>query len=313
MAYEKQSFLDGTVLSAEQLDHMEEGIFNADQTANQKATINDITVGPDAWSSKQIIDRLCPAFTKSGPAVTCEPVEGYPLAVMSFIDPVRETGSLITEGAAGHTTAKLTRCGKNLFDGYWEAGYVDANTGKNTAHSNSIRTGYIPLKPGVTYYFTLKSGGNYYPVTYDKNKTFVRYMGLKAASFVFTAGENEQYLRLAQYNDPNVYEKVQLEVGSAGTAYEPYRGEEFTVDLGQTVCGGSYNWRTGVLTVTHGEDGTELETPATVQLTPGKIPALSGENTLYSDTGDTTVTGKADPTSVIKRLTNAIIALGGNI
>lgn len=57
----------------------------------------------------------------------------------------------------------------------------------------------------------------------------------------------------------------------------------------------------------------KLAEPITVQLTPQEIHALSGENILYSDTGDTTVTGKADPGAIIEKLTNAIIALGGNV
>jgi len=43
-----------------------------------------------------------------------------------------------------------------------------------------------------------------------------------------------------------------------------------------------------------------LETPITVQLSPQEILALSGENTLYSDTGDTQVSGKADPSAIIE-------------
>jgi hypothetical protein len=132
--------------------------------------------------------------------------------------------------------------------------------------------------------------------------------------------------------------KLQLEAGSTATEYEPYRGEEITLDLGQTVYGGSLDWNTGLLTITKGNiesyagenvpDGWisstgELSTGAQVvypiaetdpvQLTPQEILGLSGTNTLYSDTGDTDVSGKADPTSVIEKLTNAIIALGGNV
>ena len=56
-----------------------------------------------------------------------------------------------------------------------------------------------------------------------------------------------------------------------------------------------------------------LKEPITVQLTPQEILALLGVNTIYSDTGDTTVTGRADPTAVIEKLTNAIVALGGTV
>ena len=62
----------------------------------------------------------------------------------------------------------------------------------------------------------------------------------------------------------------------------------------------------------------QLATPITVQLTPTEIQALAGTNYLhtnYAYNGDrnNTVTGKADPAAVIEKLTNAIIALGGNV
>lgn len=56
----------------------------------------------------------------------------------------------------------------------------------------------------------------------------------------------------------------------------------------------------------------KLNTPITVQLTPAEILALSGVNTLYTDTGDTTVSGLADPIQVIQKLTERIAALEQN-
>ena len=56
-----------------------------------------------------------------------------------------------------------------------------------------------------------------------------------------------------------------------------------------------------------------LATTTTSQLTPQKFAALSGVNTIYSDTGDTTVTGKANPAAEIEKLKNAILAMGANV
>ena len=53
--------------------------------------------------------------------------------------------------------------------------------------------------------------------------------------------------------------------------------------------------------------------PYTIQLTPQQIAALSGVNTLYTDAGTLTVTGREDPQHTITELKNAIISLGGNI
>lgn len=53
------------------------------------SSVDDSQIGEDAWSSKNTVDKLCPSFTKSGSVVTCEPVEGYPLEVVSHIQAVQ--------------------------------------------------------------------------------------------------------------------------------------------------------------------------------------------------------------------------------
>lgn len=46
------------------------------------ARINDGIISRDlVWSAKQIVDALCPAFSKRGERVVCRPVAGYPLTV----------------------------------------------------------------------------------------------------------------------------------------------------------------------------------------------------------------------------------------
>ena len=57
----------------------------------------------------------------------------------------------------------------------------------------------------------------------------------------------------------------------------------------------------------------KLSNSYTIQLTPQQIVALSGVNTLYTDAGTLTVTGREDPRHTIIELKNAIISLGGNI
>ena len=49
--------------------------------------------------------------------------------------------------------------------------------------------------------------------------------------------------------------------------------------------------------------------PIAIQLTPTEILALSGVNTIYTNTGDTTVSGRADPSATIKALLSRIDAL----
>ena len=53
--------------------------------------IDDAAVSEDApWSSKHIIDMLCPPLEESGNPVVCYPVAGYPLGVKAKWEPVQE-------------------------------------------------------------------------------------------------------------------------------------------------------------------------------------------------------------------------------
>lgn len=58
------------------------------QVAN--ITPDDSTVGEKPWSSKHIIDMLCPPLEESGNPVVCYPVENYPLGVKASWEPVQE-------------------------------------------------------------------------------------------------------------------------------------------------------------------------------------------------------------------------------
>ena len=55
-----------------------------------KAVIDDTAVGTDAWSSKHIVDMLCPPLEETGNPVVCYPVAGYPLGVKATWEPVQD-------------------------------------------------------------------------------------------------------------------------------------------------------------------------------------------------------------------------------
>lgn len=56
----------------------------------KKAEIDDTAVGANAWSSKHIVDMLCPPLEESGNPVVCYPVAGYPLGVKAKWEPMQE-------------------------------------------------------------------------------------------------------------------------------------------------------------------------------------------------------------------------------
>lgn len=129
--------------------------------------------------------------------------------------------------------------------------------------------------------------------------------------------------------------KFMIFKGNTATAsdYEPYNGVNVSIDLGQTVYGGTLNPLTGVLTVYpyyasyNGEtltgrwisdrdvyaDGTTPTIGAqvvnigaqgvTVQLEPHEVKSLYGVNNIWADTGDSAVEYRADTKLYINRLT----------
>lgn len=297
------------------------------------------------WSSKNTVDKLCPAFGESGAAVRCEPVEGYPLDVISTI--AYEEGKSYGEIKLYHSGKNLLKAVTGAVENVAKSGRVDVNG--NTVILNTIGD----TKQNVEYYnwerdsFTLPAGTytlsatkvsgtvaltnvEYYIGLRNKSGGWVMYIpmyGGASKSRKFTLSETTEVslkvLAAATNGYDNLTFNVQIEAGDTATAFEPYKGTTvYTADFSNfgLLDAGSYNWTTGVLTDEAGnlyqhdpETNTfkmiDEESTAVVR----GIHAFPGVNTLISDCGDTTAKGKADPVSVIEKLTNAIIALGGNV
>ena len=131
------------------------------------------------------------------------------------------------------------------------------------------------------------------------------------------------------------FTKWQLEVGSTPTPYEPYQpGTTATLTLPETIYGGTVDAVTGVGSKTWGyiasyngeslpgewisdrdvyASGTtpttgaqvayKLATPEPFQATGNQpIPALAGENTVYTDGNSVSVSGRSNPAELLKLL-----------
>ena len=242
------------------------------------ATIDDSKVGADAWSSKNIVDKLCPAFSESGSVVACQPLEGYPLEVTTA---VAEAGQLT-----------LHHSGKNLFDfnkGVSAVNYMNGNG------VGSTRNGYAIRLPAGTY--TLNANNPRHNDRYiygcingaegsHKGKCdLVQATSVKKQTVTVEDGDVIYIYdaltgdTITQSNTAFAAFDIQLEVGSSATTYEPYCGQTYTAEATEA---GTYIW-------------------------PG-VAALPGTNYLYSDSGDITVTGRLDLqtlfTKLIKEETN---------
>ena len=189
-------------------------------------TPDDSTIGDKPWSSKHIIDMLCPPLEESGNPVVCYPVAGYPLGVKAKWEPVQE-GSGTPYPAGG---------GKNLFNPAWmsekEVSYGVTWTitpdGTVTANGTTDSTAYYNSD-----YFSLPAG-TYTISAMPHFRMTIR--NADAGGAIIAAQQTGRPLTFTVENDvqkaslffaasgtlDNVSAKPQIEKGSTATAYAPY-------------------------------------------------------------------------------------------
>lgn len=191
-----------------------------------------------------------------------------------------ERGSVATEFAlyenirpiTGRTGTELVRCGKNLCPGFESGGYDNTNGG--TFNSSTYqRTKKIPITEGATYTHSTSKGWGPNDIHFwDKNGAHLgRYESL---SVLNNRPAGAAYVAFNYYQQEITW--VQLELGSAASPFEPYQGDTYALNFGQTVYGGTLDWIKGELTTPDNRarafDGTE-----------GWGQASSAANTFYLD------------------------------
>ena len=202
-----------------------------------KAEIDDTAVGANAWSSKHIIDMLCPPLEESGNPVVCYPVAGYALGVKASWEPVQEgSGTPSPENIRpikGRDSVKVERCGENLLD---EARFPIIKT-----QNNIKTTSEITLPAGTYTVCVLSTASGVYARgadvdhTYDSNKhtfTLARQTAITLDSY-WSKGRPE--------NDENIW----LVEGNEWRPYTPYIGQTTPLTLPETVYGGEVDAVTG--------------------------------------------------------------------
>lgn len=297
------------------------------------------------WSSKQIIDTLCPPLEVAGNPVQCYPVANYPLGVKASWEPKQEgSGDPSPENIrpiTGLDAVQVTRSGKNVLNvaGAFRSAY-------NYVLPNAA------LVCGATYTYTCSTevaSGEALVALFiiADDYALANYLGPgESASFIVP--ENADFSQgmwlaggSANALDGVSVESFMVELGSAPTAYAPYTGTTATLALPSTIYGGTVDAVTGVGSKTWGyiasyngeslpgewmsdrdvysagatpttgaQVAYKLATPTAFQATGGQsLPALHGTNTVYTDADSVTVTGRADPVQTISALNDRIAAL----
>lgn len=287
MFYVKQNFEKGQILKADHLNHMEDGIAQLAsevETHKDAPQIDDTTVGPDAWSSKHIVDMLCPPISETGNPVQCYPVAGYPLGCKVSWEPTQEgSGDPSPDNVRpikGRDNVTVERCGKNVIEflstndsasGIKIAVDAEKNITLNgtLVGKGNITIGMCRLHwvAGKTYTMYVKKVGGSVSLGSGEGITFAyslfttdfeHYFRGDTASTNLDAYiasnaalvETELIFMLQCWRDGTVFNNFtfQIEVvpgPTAPTTYAPYTGQTATLILPRTIYGGKVDAVTG--------------------------------------------------------------------
>lgn len=231
--------------------------------------IDDAVISAEnPWSSKKIVETLCPPISESGNPVTCEPVAGYPLGVVANWEPTQAgTGEPSPENIrpiSGRDAVSLERCGGNI-----AKTEPIVTTTSNSAYWNLGTK--VKVLPGVHYYVSYKvqttaepfncscglgtySGIIYFdiPNAYKGNqKNGIIWFDFQVANdFIAKIPEDNRYLgiRPNRYNVATKHTTTVSEICVSiidDTAYTPYRGDTLALALPSTIYGGEVDAVTG--------------------------------------------------------------------
>lgn len=215
--------------------------------------IDDTTVTDSApWSSKHIVDVLCPPIEETGNPVTCYPVAGYPLGCKVSWEPTQEgTGDPSPENVRpikGRDSVTVTRCGENLLNPslFQNNKYQNFNVATNYYEiSNSSVywiSGIQPCSPNTTYRFNKNVEGGCF---YDEKKNLIGIVGFEPT---FKTPAKCAYYCVNFSSGSTPYGTPVIATASKSTApttYTPYTGQTATITLPHTIYGGTVDAVTG--------------------------------------------------------------------
>ena len=234
--------------------------------------IDDTTVTDSApWSSKHIVDVLCPPLEETGNPVQCYPVAGYPLGCKVSWEPTQEgSGDPSPDNVRpikGRDSVKVERCGENLlkFPYYTSAanrnglvitsqqdGSITVNGAATADTWHAINQNIekrLPMNTPMTLSGCPAGGSakSYYIGLYLGRKWFTD-IGNGNTDIKFTTREIASRVEVSIMkgtvcNNLTFYPKI--EVGTTITPYSKYTGQTATLTLPRTIYGGTVDAVTG--------------------------------------------------------------------
>ena len=247
--------------------------------------IDDTTVTDSApWSSKHIVDMLCPPLEESGNPVVCYPVAGFPLGVKARWEPTQEgSGEPSPDNVRpikGRDSVTVERCGQNVIE------FLSTNDSNSDikiavdAEKNITLNGALTRRTniiigmcrlhwvaGKTYTMYVKKVGGSASLGSGDGITFAYSLFATDYNHYFRGDttsknldayiardvalvETELIFMLQCWREGTVFNdfKFQIEVvpgTTVPTTYTPYTGQTATLTLPCTIYGGTVDAVTG--------------------------------------------------------------------
>ena len=235
------------------------------QPGKDGVQLNDDAVNAtEAWSSKKIVDTLCPEFSVSGNPVTCHPVEGYPLSAVVSLEPKQAgTGDPSPENVrpiSGYDSVKVNVRGKNLLsDENFQSSEKNGVTftkmgngvvhieGSSTATADSVAVHDVPQLPPGKYYGI----SQHLTVVVKKASTGSNEWYTALNGVTIEIGDVVQYYYFAVQASITVNETLYIflapgESAFSASDFEPYQpGTTSALTLPETIYGGTVDAVTG--------------------------------------------------------------------
>lgn len=180
--------------------------------------IDDTTVGPDAWSSKHIVDMLCPPLDETGNPVVCYSVVEYPLGVKAKWEPAQDGSGTPYPAGGGPNLLDISQCKATVYKPYGVTITIDGDVFKVSGVPSSEVT----------------EEGQYSFAVASCTQTELRGKGYKITPFALKGNissawglrtEDEDSLAIAAKLTPGVNTDIQLRLmvsKDTPAAYAPY-------------------------------------------------------------------------------------------
>ena len=258
--------------------------------------IDDTAVsGTETWSSRKIIDTLCPEFSVSGNPVTCTPVEGYPLDAVVTLEPKQAgTGDPSPDNVrpiTGRDRVKVTVSNESESRDYdltlpetIYGGSVDTATG-------AVQSTYAVLRAEDFTTWGI--------VDFPNVRTY--------RSTAMPDDADDRDAKLPVLCDKLAPSDATTFAGQAAGSILRF-GRVLSIAVEKDSTPEDIAARYGAISVAY-----TLKTPRTLISTGAQpVSALPGKNTLLTDGDSLTVTGRTDPLAAAQAMMARIAALEQN-